>query len=395
MESFEEFFKKITGETPFPFQQRLGKDLWPELLEIPTGLGKTAGIMIAWLYKQLIGDEQTPRRMVWCLPMRVLVEQTRTNADLWVEKVRPYFLAKGLTLPTVHVLMGGEKDAEWASSPEKPAIIIGTQDMLLSRALMRGYGMSRYQWPIHFALLHNDAFWVYDEIQLMGAGLPTSAQLEAFRRNCPVARASRSLWVSATLNPDWLATVDMRPFLENSRHLRLTPEEEVSAPVKTRRSAVKQLAKATTILSADNQKQLAKIYADTLAQEVLARHVDGTTTLVVLNMVERVQSVLEAIDRMKPTAETFAVHSRFRPNDRERLNRKLSEVPADDGPGRIIVATQAVEAGVDMTSRVLFTELAPWSSLVQRFGRCNRYGESNNCGGADIFWIDFEPDAKL
>ena len=37
---------------------------------------------------------------------------------------------------------------------------------------------------------------------------------------------------------------------------------------------------------------------------------------------------------------------------------------------------------------VLFTELAPWSSLVQRFGRCNRNGELNDDGGAEIRWID-------
>jgi CRISPR-associated endonuclease/helicase Cas3 len=50
-------------------------------------------------------------------------------------------------------------------------VLIGTQDMLLSRALMRGYSMSRYQWPVHFGFLHNDALRVLDEVQLMGAGL--------------------------------------------------------------------------------------------------------------------------------------------------------------------------------------------------------------------------------
>lgn len=393
--SYTEFFEKTTGNEPFLFQGSLGEDLWPELLEIPTGMGKTAGVIVAWLYKRLHGDDATPLRLVYCLPMRVLVEQTRDNVTAWLDNVAPYFQSAGKILPRVYLLMGGENEAEWINNPEEPAIIIGTQDMLLSRALMRGYGMSRYQWPIHFSLLHNDAFWVYDEIQLMGAGLPTSAQLEAFRRRYPVARASRSLWMSATLNPGWLATVDMRPHLENPRHLKLTLDEEESTPVKTRRAAVKRLAKTVTTLTADNQKQSAKVYAEALAQEVLSRHVAGATSLVVLNMVERVQSVLEAIDRLKPAAETFMVHSRFRPDDRKRLNRKLSESPDENGPGRVIVATQAVEAGVDMTSRVLFTELAPWSSLVQRFGRCNRYGESNDSGGADVFWIDFEPDAKL
>ena len=42
--------------------------------------------------------------------------------------------------------------------------------MLLSRALNRGYGMSRYRWPMHFGLLNNDCLWVMDEVQLMGRG---------------------------------------------------------------------------------------------------------------------------------------------------------------------------------------------------------------------------------
>ena len=46
------------------------------------------------------------------------------------------------------------------------------------------------------------------------------------------------------------------------------------------------------------------------------------------------------------------------------------------GVDRVIVATQVVEAGVDVSARTLVTELAPWSSLVQRFGRCARYGGS-------------------
>jgi CRISPR-associated endonuclease/helicase Cas3 len=48
----------------------------------------------------------------------------------------------------------------WMLDPERPAILIGTQDLLVSAALMRGYGASRYRCPIDFALLHNDALWL-------------------------------------------------------------------------------------------------------------------------------------------------------------------------------------------------------------------------------------------
>lgn len=55
----------------------------------------------------------------------------------------------------------------------------------------------------------------------------------------------------------------------------------------------------------------------------------------------------------------------------------------------ICVATQAVEAGMDLDADLLVTELAPWSSLVQRFGRCNRHGLRKD---SRIFWISLESD---
>ena len=63
--------------------------------------------------------------------------------------------------------------------------------------------------------------------------------------------------------------------------------------------------------------------------------------------------------------------------------------------GRIVVSTQVVEAGVDLSARTLITELAPWPSLVQRFGRCNRRGEFLKDNPAQVFWVDVPtPDEK-
>ncbi len=144
--------------------------------------------------------------------MRTLVEQTAREAETWMSRLRETFAQACQVTPTVHVVIGGATSDEWRLHPERPIIVVGTQDMLLSRALMRGYGMSRFGWPIDFGLLDTDALWVFDEVQLMGAGIATSAQIEAFRRRCQWhhERAARSLWVSATLQPEWLATVDFR-----------------------------------------------------------------------------------------------------------------------------------------------------------------------------------------
>lgn len=385
---YQRFFSKAAGFEPFPYQARLAEAPWPDTLDVPTGLGKTAAVTLAWLYKRRVQcDPGTPRRLIWCLPMRVLVEQVHGNLRHWLERLE-LLGAPGEGKVSVHLLMGGEADvrnAVWAEHPEEDLILVGTQDMLLSRALMRGYGMSRFQWPVHFGLLHNDALWVYDEVQLMGPGMATSAQLEALRRDLGCARPSRSLWVSATLNAQWLDTVDMRDRHDALVRQGLDAQESALEMVRSRREAVKHLKALPVRLDADTKAAI-KDYVTALAQQVLDSHVPGSTTLVVLNTVERAQALMRHIKERTDSPPALLVHARFRAHERRRIERALAdEAPAE---GRIVIATQAVEAGVDMTSRALFTELAPWSSMVQRFGRCNRYGECNDDGGARVYWID-------
>ncbi|MGE5268699.1 MAG: hypothetical protein ACM3JG_03385 [Thiohalocapsa sp.] len=153
--------------------------------------------------------------------MRALVEQTAGEAPGWISRLQGIFVQVGQPLPTVHILMGGAISEDWRLHPDQAAIVVGTLDMLLSRVLMRGYGMSRFGSPIDFARPHTDALWVFDEVQLMGAGLATSAQIEAFRRRrgWRYERSAKSLWVSATLQPEWLATVDFRCEIPGPRTL--------------------------------------------------------------------------------------------------------------------------------------------------------------------------------
>lgn len=438
--TYDAFFQQATQlgeapyEAPYPYQRRIAVEAWPELLDVPTGLGKTAAVTLAWAWKRglRIGGNReselapnTPRRLVWCLPMRVLVEQTADNVRAWLCRLG-WLGEPGRNRVSVHLLMGGEDDLKsWAEWPEEEMVLIGTQDMLLSRALMRGYGMSRYQWPVHFAWLHNDAMWVFDEVQLMGPGLVTSAQLDAFRPDLGSASNSRSLWVSATLKREWLKTVDFDPASLNPP-LRLNEEEKMVPAVRARREAVKSLARCEVALVAtkpdkservEESEKVGKLsnddlktYYRTLTNRVLAEHQPGTTTLAILNTVERAQGLFaELEDRFAPPQaggrkkvvtpepsvragpERLLIHSRFRSEDRRAHEARLrSPTPAE---GRILIATQAIEAGVDLSSRVLFTELAPWASLVQRFGRCNRYGEFNNSRDAQVIWIDVA-DAK-
>ena len=49
---------------------------------------KTAAVVLAWVCKRrIVRDEKTPRRLVYCLPMRVLVEQTQRSIDGWLKNL--------------------------------------------------------------------------------------------------------------------------------------------------------------------------------------------------------------------------------------------------------------------------------------------------------------------
>ena len=370
---YDQWFTNLTGhESARPWQGELAAASRPAatgVIRIPTGLGKTEGVLAAWSFHRICrADDQWPRRLVWCLPMRVLVEQTADAARELALR-----MPEESQRPKVHVAMGGEDADDWFLYPERPAIIIGTQDMLLSRALNRGYASARARWPMEFGLLNHDALWVMDEVQLMDVGLATSAQLQAFREEDrgKRLRPCHTWWMSATLQPEWLRSVDTAPHHENWIH-----DPCLVAPAQ-RSGGLWDIRKSLTTLAISPQDDRG------FAQRILAEHAEvpasefGRITLVVCNTVDRACRTYDALRAAGRTEGLELVHSRFRPAEREGWRQRfLSRAACKPDVDRIIVATQVVEAGVDLSAGCLITELAPWPSLVQRFGRCARYGGS-------------------
>lgn len=394
--TFDTFFKAVTGNAPYAYQRRLATGAREEpapsgpfactsqLINIPTGLGKTAAVVLAWLWNRIAHPDTAhrdtwPRRLVYTLPMRTLVEQTRDEISRWLgnllEQSRSGILPlsesaqanlQWLLDHSPIILMGGEENdparREWDIHPERLAILIGTQDMLLSRALNRGYGMARARWPMHFGLLNNDALWVMDETQLMGAGLATSAQLQAFRTS---ATGTHTWWMSATLQSSWLETPDTRDLL-----VALPPPITTTAP-----TGISKPFTLTTVATDENG-----------VAALITNKPPSGVTLVILNTVKRARAVYDALVKNKAftaVADIHLVHSRFRPAERAAWRSQFLSRDATSEKPRVIIATQVVEAGVDISADTLITELAPWTRLVQRFGRAARYG-----GSASVIVLD-------
>lgn len=367
--TFEDFVAAATEGLvrPYPYQTELAESGLPDVLRAPTGSGKTLAAIMPWLYRRIAHTDpvvrtKTPHWLVVVLPQRALVEQTVDAARRWVETLR---------VPVaVHVLMGGEdrRDSEWKTHPDTERIFVGTQDMVLSRLLMRGFAETRASWPMSFGLLHAGTQFVFDEVQLMGPGLPTSLQLQGLREALGTALPCHSMWMSATIEVAELSTVDLR------RPLSVVDVSDESGELAQRMTATRTIRQL-------HLKTDAKKYPATLAANVAAEHRSGTRTLVVLNTVERAMDVHAELTRLNPSAEVVLLHSRFRPAD--RASRTAAALTEPGRQGLIVIATQVLEAGVDVTSETLITEVAPWPSIVQRAGRCNRDGRAAD---ARLLW---------
>ena len=381
---FDTWFKPLTThDSSRRWQGELASEsvCRDRLIRIPTGLGKTEGVLSSWSYHRLLcADDRWPRRLIWCLPMRVLVEQTEQVAQALVARMPAEHR------PDVHVLMGGEDLGEWFLHPERLAILIGTQDMLLSRALNRGYGSARARWPVEFGLLNQDALWVMDEVQLMDVGLATSAQLQAFRGHdhSKSIRPCYTWWMSATLQPDWLKSVDTI-----EQHTAWV-HEPCRVPTEHRQGGLWDIPKTLSVATIGREEK------KEFAQSVLTAHAavepgsHGKITLVVCNTVQRACETFDALQAAGRKSGIELVHSRFRQAERTNWRQNfLSRTACTSEVDRIVVATQVVEAGVDISAGCLITELAPWPSLVQRFGRCARYG-----GSGRVIVVDRGRDEK-
>jgi CRISPR-associated endonuclease/helicase Cas3 len=369
---FDSFFQQAMGDnrSPYDYQCRLacgerndrpeadwlasGTECNSQLINIPTGLGKTAAVVLAWLWNRVeLKKTDWPRRLVYCLPMRTLVEQTQTEVQKWLQNLlnksvelgiegKPLEDLKWLVEHSPVILMGGEDAGEWDIYPEENAILIGTQDMLLSRALNRGYAAGRARWPKDFALLNNDCLWVFDEIQLMSTGFATSLQLQSWRDRTGMkpAIATASWWMSATVGQEWLeSAVDFAPsaadvWKKSAVQTKMLWESDIqreSEPAKWLKKLLQPATKtfqpkAEAELKADKEAD----YIDAVAKAVKKRMAEhGGKALVIMNSVRRACALAVKLKDANP----LLLHSRFRHRERKAWTSKVKDE-------NLIIATQ-------------------------------------------------------
>jgi CRISPR-associated endonuclease/helicase Cas3 len=401
-EDFPGFFRSLHGNDegyspdPFPWQQRLvqrvaATGIWPGLLDLPTGSGKTAVLDAAVFLLALRGDQ--PRRMVFVVDRRIVVHQAARRAEHIAERL--WQAREGVLLTVAQRLRGLAgldsdrppleyaelrggivRDNDWARRPDVPTVIVSTVDQVGSRLLFRGYGVSSGMRPVHAGLLGNDVLYLLDEVHL---ARPFSETLGAIHRHYRPPRKARL--------PDRFSVVELSATPSNGAPddaLRLGDDDRDPAvtPVLARRLAASKPArvKLVKVSGSDQTKHRAELASVAAGEARALLNRPGVRTIgVVVNRVDTAARVYRMLDEQK--IDTVLLTGRMRPLDRDRLldeyqDRLRTGRSRDDNlVPLVLVATQAVEAGADIDLDGLVTECAPLDALVQRFGRVDRSGD--------------------
>jgi CRISPR-associated endonuclease/helicase Cas3 len=268
---------------------------------------------------------------------------------------------------------------------------------------------------MHFALLNNDALWLLDETQLMGPGLWTSAQLDWLRNDrFKPLRPCATWWLSATIGKTFLDTKDRQNATKAATLEPLADTIKISSSEDAKLTILKaerpvefwtSITKKSKGKAKNKDSNHDEIFIATLSQAICNEHQPGFLSLVVCNKVDTAQTIFKSLKLLAGEVEIVLLTSRFRVQDRRRYIDKLlafedarkqavREQRPCDHPGLICVSTQVVEAGIDVSARRLWTELAPWPSILQRLGRLNRDATLNNEAHAFVFEIPIEKFAQ-
>ena len=396
---FTAFFRTVHDCDPFPWQQALVEQLadtdsWPDVLDLPTGSGKTAALDAAVFHLALRVDvpRRAALRIALVVDRRLVVDDAFTRARRIEQALCSALHGTGSSAVVAEVarrlqrlagkdgpplvaqrLRGGAPlEHDWARTPTQPTILCSTVDQVGSRLLFRGYGVSDRMKPVHAGLLGTGTLILLDEAHLA----------EPFRQTLD---AVRTLGGAETK----VALLSATPGKQADRRFVLSAEDRTHSELRKRIDARKPVALKPPVRGgAKATSEAFAAEARAMADRLRARGILPAAVGVVVNRVALARDIFNALDGDKASDAVLMI-GRSRSVDRNAIADSLApfrtgERNRAEARPLFVVATQCLEVGVDLDLDGLVTQAAPLDALRQRFGRLNRAGRQIHAEGAVI-----------
>ncbi|MCP9452385.1 MAG: type I-U CRISPR-associated helicase/endonuclease Cas3, partial [Nitrospira sp.] len=383
---FDHLFHHLTGNKPFPWQKRLYDELVQKQFrtqcDVPTGLGKTSVIavwLLALVHHARNGSlNRFPRRLVYVVNRRTVVDQATREAErlrnALADKVELQFIVNSLRALAVDsegpplaisTLRGQFADnAEWRTDPTRPAVIVGTVDMVGSRLLFSGYGCGFKSKPLHAAFLGQDVLLIHDEAHLEPAFQELLVAVRNEQKRCSEFGVFHVMELTATSRKVW------------STQCSIFTDEDLRDPIVSKRYKASKSLRLHTI---DDKTKL----AGKVAKLALTHKESGQAILVFLRELDQVKTVCRELGEAKQQIQVLT--GTLRGKERDDLAKKdpifarfMPRPEVDPAQGTVyLVCTSAGEVGVDISADHMVCDLTPFDSMAQRLGRVNRFGDGD------------------
>lgn len=412
-DEFGAFFAALNGgHDPFSWQEEVldhicEHGVWPERINAPTGSGKSSVVDIHLFANALAAvgaAPRVPRRLCVTVGRRALVD---SQADRAREKILDR-MGKALAnesdesdilrrvaeaLQSFQTRNDEEGRAPFEvghirgelSNRNLPvtdisacAIIAATPDMYGSRALFRGYGSTKAARPRETALLTMDTVMVLDEAHMNRQLLHTTQRIAELQKReadlgVPTLQVVETTATPSTEDSDSITLgVDIEALdSPNDKELRkrvYSHKELVLHPIDKWDGKPGNRAVVDAAVGA---------IKDFLARREAGEDSEEAHTVgCIVNHVRTAISIKEKLTEDLAEEEVQLLVGRMRPYDLKKLQKENPGLFSTRGDKsvKVVVATQTLEVGIDVDFADLVTELAPASSLAQRFGRVNRLG---------------------
>ena len=371
---YKDFYKEMTasknneGFFPYEYQAKVadylltGKNI---ILSVPTGAGKTWASIMPFLFAKNRSEIHFPQKLIYSLPLRSLCNSIFNDVT---DALKNHDEFKDLA---------ERQTGEFSNDKYfEKEIIFSTIDQTLSSFLCFPLALSHRQANINAGALIG-SYLVFDEFHLLEPNLSMGTTLGTLKM---LGNLSRFCIMTATLSSDFMNA--LKSNLTNYEIVTLD-DVQFNEDKKKIKSLIPTVEKKTITITGQ------KISAN----QILEKHLDKT--IVICNRVEVAQKMyrdikteIENYSDKYENLNLICLHSRFFDKDRKvkelQLKELLGKEVRNEKTNTILIATQVIEAGMDISCDTMHTEISPVNSLLQRVGRCARF----ECERGNIFVYD-------
>jgi len=343
----KDFYIDKLGFEPYNYQLEVGKKLLDGcnvILSVPTGAGKTWASIIPFLYAREKQISNFPQKLIYSLPLRTLANSIYQDV----------LEITNSTINKTSIQTGEYNDDIYFEND----IIFSTIDQTLSNFLCFPLPLSHRQANINAGALVG-SYLVFDEFHLLDPKLSMATSLGMIRL---LKNLCRVCIMTATLTDDYIR------FIKNELGFEIVSindfPEDVEKINSLRPAEGKSIKKSVTVCS---DKKIN-------SSDILDKH--KNKTIVICNRVETAQNLYLELEKTKVKDTTLlCIHSRYFDSDRKQQEHKIKEYfgKSNRKQNAILIATQVIEAGMNISCDKMHTEISPINSFLQRAGRCARF----------------------